>query len=332
MENSWISDEVVMRMKRMYRTVLTDFAGSGTSDIWKMISKKQMNIHEALMADDDSFTEILKDPGTTYLYFGIDNIFPDRLDLDETRKTNLGIQTKHDIAVLAAALGAVREFNPKGGKKLQPGPAKPVEETLDAIETIVGFPLDFPAPFRGDHGLETSKGSISYRAVQSLYQAYRIKAVAGKENARYLEIGGGTGRVAFFANMFGMNDYTIVDLPMTIIAQAAFLSATLGPDAIWMVGDPMNQQKGRIRLVPPKFISETFERFDVMLNADSFTEMDINHAKGYFDFAMKNTKALVSINHESNAYTVSDIAPVLARSRSPYWLRPGYVEEIFTFD
>ena len=177
----------------------------------------------------------------------------------------------------------------------------------------------------------TSRGRVTFRAVQALYQAYRMKTAAMKSDVRCMEIGGGSGRTAYFAHMLGMADYTLVDLPMTLVAQAAFLSAALGPDAVWMAGEPVAKQKDCVRLMPPSFVSKTSEKFDVVLNADSFTEMDQEYAQGYIDFASKNAGVLVSINHEANKFTVSDLAPKAACMRSPYWLRPGYVEELYLF-
>ena len=43
--------------------------------------------------------------------------------------------------------------------------------------------------------------------------------------------------------LYRMRTYT-VDLPLGIVSQAIFLSAVMGPDAIWMAGDDHNLQKG----------------------------------------------------------------------------------------
>lgn len=335
MTQSWITEPTIARIKAMYRYVMPSFSGSGTSDLWNMISHKQANIHEALMADDDSLAELLDNPGSTYLYYGIDNIYPESMAGSRDSAEALEKKIAALLVVLADAIGATRYWNPAGGalfKNREPKQVQTIDEILSAIEKVVGTRLHFASPFPGEIGLLTSRGRITFRAVQALYQAYRIKTVAMKDHVRGMEIGGGSGRTAYFSSMLGMKDYTLVDLPMTLVAQAAFLSATLGPDAVWMAGEPESNQKGCIRLVPPSFVSKTSEKFDVVLNADSFTEMDQEHAQNYIDFASKNAAALVSINHEANKFTVAQISPKLACIRSPYWLRPGYVEEVYLFD
>ena len=196
------------------------------------------------------------------------------------------------------------------------------------IENVLEINLQFPSPFPGENGLSTSHGLVTYRAVNAIYQAHRVNQLTLGRGC-CLEIGGGVGRTAFFAKMMGVTDYTLVDLPMTIVGQALFLMATLGSDAVWLIGEPVEKQHGCIRLVPPAFVSDTSERFDLVLNVDSFTEMDQVHAKGYIEFAMSNADALLSINHEANQFTVRELASgVSSFSRSPYWFRTGYVEEL----
>ena len=69
-----------------------------------------------------------------------------------------------------------------------------------------------------------------------------------------------------------------------------------------------------------------------MLNADSLTELDPRTAKAYCEAIRDRAGIWLSMNHEANAFTareMSNAAGMVATSRAPYWLRAGYVEEVF---
>jgi hypothetical protein len=61
------------------------------------------------------------------------------------------------------------------------------------------------------------------------------------------------------------------------------------------------------------------------------TEMAASTAKDYWRAISKRASVFLSINHEFNEFTVREIinsTPGLDVSRTPYWLRRGYVEEV----
>ena len=127
--------------------------------------------------------------------------------------------------------------------------------------------------------------------------------------------------------------YTIVDLPMTIVGQALFLSATLGEGVIWMIGDA-EPRGDRIALLPPSEL-HSVGPVDVVLNVDSLTEMGEKTAMDYVRWISGNAATFLSINHEANHFTVRKVCdslyPGSIRSRHLYWMRAGYVEEVFFF-
>ena len=63
-----------------------------------------------------------------------------------------------------------------------------------------------------------------------------------------MEIGAGMGRTAYYMCKFGLSDYTIVDLPMSNVAQAAFLSRVMGEDQISLAGE---DRSANVRILPP---------------------------------------------------------------------------------
>jgi putative sugar O-methyltransferase len=144
-----------------------------------------------------------------------------------------------------------------------------------------------------------------------------------------LEIGAGLGRTAYFAQQFGLRDYTIIDLPMTNVAQGYFLGRTLGQETVSLY---LEDRPG-VRILPPSAFLEATDRYDLVVNVDSLTEMAPDTARAYCRAIKARAGTFLSINHEHNRFTVGDLCAELgmvADSRTPYWLRRGYVDEVFS--
>ena len=61
-------------------------------------------------------------------------------------------------------------------------------------------------------------------------------------------------------------------------------------------------------------------------------EMDRSHAERYADKISRQCDAFWSVNHEYNAFIVSDLKALAhPHHRSPYWLRKGYAEHLYKF-
>jgi hypothetical protein len=291
--------------------------------------------------EDGTIRDMFENPLSSDLFYGMDNLSK---SVELSLAANPAAQALSNLSEvligdLAHALG-LRRWVPESAEQFlsykQSALAEPpadTEDLLRAIERAVGFKIDFPSPFRGERGLATQRGLASYRAIQAIYQAFRIQQeLATVANASVLEIGPGMGRTAYYAVKAGISSYATVDLPMGVVAQACFLGATLGPDRVWMIGDDF-QSNGRVRLLPAGGLDSLNEKFGVVLNVDSITEMSEGAALHYAQWITSNADVFLSINHESNLVTV----PFLARRvfdtveyrRFPYWMRPAYTEEIF---
>lgn len=89
-----------------------------------------------------------------------------------------------------------------------------------------------------------------------------------------------------------------------------------------------------LRIMPPIAYHDPDEKFDLILNVDSLTEMAQNTAREYIVGARYKTNKFLSINHENNQFTVADIYRAeegIRVSRTPCWARRGYVEELIEF-
>ena len=145
-----------------------------------------------------------------------------------------------------------------------------------------------------------------------------------------VEIGAGLGRTAFYARQLGVMNYTIIDLPLTNVAQGYFLGRVMGPDAIGLFGE----NPAPIRILPPTVFFGSTDHYDLAINVDSLTEMSIDTAGAYCRALSSRADTFLSINHEYNPFTVRELYASLgirSAARMPYWLRRGYVDEIFRF-
>ena len=149
---------------------------------------------------------------------------------------NAGIATKMPLGMLPrSSPGAWRD--PLGSKRCRNWSApyaKSIPEADDLLEAIkekLKFPILFRTPFRGERGATTSRGVGTYRAIAALYQASRVTqgaSITGQGSV--LEIGPGfTARNVYYAVKRGIYEYTRIDLPLGVVAQACSLGATLGP-------------------------------------------------------------------------------------------------------
>ena len=249
---SWRPSGVLLdRIVRSYQMAANEFAGSGNS-MWTQIAARQRDIHSALMSGDrQSLEALLSAPEHSYLYYGVDNLFPDHI---AEMKGSSGELQRHASLIsdhifrLGEALGVQRVVRPSGN----PGDEGPEHiETEDLLRRILsrdlGSSRQFRNPFNGEFGLDTSFGLVSYRSLLAVYQAWRLSRLGCR---LVLEIGAGMGRTIVFCRDLGIKDYTVVDLPMTLVGQACFIAATIGEDGLHLIGDS-HSSSGKICLVPP---------------------------------------------------------------------------------
>jgi hypothetical protein len=325
-----IDDEtLVVRLGEAYRNSEHEFGGFGAS-FWASFADRHTAFINAIRSGDDaSLAELLRSPSQSELFWGFDDLAEPFVRLRRENEAYAATEAAvlHErLTQLAIAVGALRCPNPEAGQEL---PRISTDELVAAIESKFGFEVHFPNPFRYEFGLITTRGIAGYRAIQALYQSWRTAEVAKVVGgAKILEIGGGLGRNVYFAKQFDLTDYTIVDIPSTQLAQGYFLGRVLGEKEVSLVGEP----SAPLKLRSPAWLHrDRGELFDVMINVDSLTEMDRDHALAYLEVAMHRCRGFLSINHEFNPETVSGLLREIGStpvSRGPYWPRPGYVEEL----
>lgn len=321
--------ELSRRITAMYRHGVEAFPGYGDS-MWKWINGLAADMHRVLLSDDlATLAHALDNPQTTNLLLGFDNPVAAPRSFDRKDRNLLsneigpGADARIYLALrrLAEALGAVNIANPETatGTFLTP------DEYLDLIDIKLETKLEFPNFYPMEDGLATSRGIVSFRPLQAIYQAARLRQLGA---SKVLEIGGGLGRTAFYAHKLGISDYTIVDIPLSSVAQAHFLGSALGSEILGLPGDSPRP----VRLAGPGLINDSGQHFDVVLNVDSLSEMDHAVAASYVEFAKRQASAFLSINREwDGAPRTADLLRDSPTTRHPYWMRDGYVEELTLF-
>ena len=302
------------RIQAYYQRTCAD--SSGPESFWSNIDREQRGAVQGVLLDGSvsDVAAMLADPAPNDLFYGFDSLCALQTENFRSqpafREADIQ-QTSDHILTLARALGMPRF-----------GPIAAVE----AIALVFGAQLAFPNPYPNEVGVETPRGIVSYRPLQAIYQAIQLHRHGA---ATALEIGAGLGRTAYYAHQLGVADYTIVDLPLTNVAQAYFLAVTLGEEVVKLYGEPGFEERGGVRIAPPSWLAGSADRFDVALNADSMTEMGAGTARGYLDQIAARCRVFLSINHEINPFTMAQLFSERGWqvNREPYPMRPGYFEE-----
>jgi hypothetical protein len=234
------------------------------------------------------------------------------------------------LAALAEAVGALPLENPEQGRW---GVAMylPPASILEAIERELAANLT-PPQTMGYFGVRTGQGLFFVRSADAIYTAWRARNLGARHVA---EIGGGLAGVGHFVQQLGAETYAVYDLPvMNVIQGHALISA--GHETS-LLGEP----DGPVR-VRPWWHFDRSPACDVVINTDSFPEIDPAFVAEYLSTMRRVTRLFLSINQEGAAPGSADgrlqnVVADLVRadggftrlSRTQYWLRKGYVEEVF---
>ena len=209
------------------------------------------------------------------------------------------------------------------------------DQVLDSVQWVLPFPINFP-PFSGNctQGIQTKYGVASNRHIFYLWVVKRIIELCPNKNSSIIEIGAGFGLLGYYLDRIGYRDYTTIDLAMINACQTYFLSRNLPYRNLILSGDVENpfdpQHNDSIKLLhSTDFKDVPKNRFSIMVNMDGLTEYGLAEASKYAQSDC--APILFSINCESNPYRVYDIAQPSRKLvyRYPFWLRPGYIEELY---
>ena len=328
--NSKISKDYLYRLQKEYiQREKKHQYNKNSTDVWDPIFNNfQKDLQQILQnKNEKKILHLLNNPGQTNLFLGFETNVSSKIwaDVEE----NLFAIDR--LISFAEFLGIENIYNPERDKisvsKIN------IENLISQIEKKIGIKLIFKNPFPGERGVKTSRGILNEKEIQAMYTAYKISLII-KKNENVLEIGGGLGRTAYYCDLFGIKDYSIVDIPITFLAQGNYLARVLDPKKIKFENELSKKYvKKSIKLITPEYFLKNDTKYDLILNCDSLTEINIDLALKYMGKISK-AKYFLSINHEKNNFKVSTLIKkfkFVKYLRSLYWLRKGYVEEFIKF-
>ncbi|MGA2368127.1 MAG: putative sugar O-methyltransferase [Dehalococcoidia bacterium] len=318
-------------------------------DVWGIL---QRGPHSA-------FLQLLRDENTTALAAYLCNM--SRLGIseglvqgeDEYRKIIssrkfrkwLAVYNADKLVALGEAMGVLPCKNPEQGKFVFNNIYSNLDEVVEKIEKYLQISI-IPPNIEGClFKLRTKKGTISYRDIFAVYTAWRIRELLkGPSSAKVCEIGGGIGKLAYYAHSFGIRNYTIVDLPYVNVLQGYYLIKCLPQANIILYGESKANCEDIIEIMPYwSFEHKPEGSYDLTINSDSFPEIDKKTVLNYLKNIKRNTKNyFLSVNQEGRIFDlvydfeqsvvselVEETGGFRRLSRFPFWLRKGYVEEVF---
>ena len=320
--------ELIRRIVAAYRrTFSIEHYGNG---MWRrMFEERQGGLHRLLMTGAiPEVAKALRNPAGNDLHWGFEHTVSENtkaLVASSGERTKLAIFCKEYLITLAESLGVERLDDPETYAAAKPKVGPETNPLLRRLDEALRLKVSFPNPFPDEFGLLTDRGVAGFRAIQALYQANRIRSMSP---ASVVEIGAGLGRTAHYSTQMGIQDYAIVDLPFASVSQAYFLGRVLGPDRIALDGE--QGRKGAIRILSPSTFLDERRPYELFVNVDSMPELPLEVAVTYYKAFRQRGRRFLSINHEAHGHTVHEGLRDLRHTRHPYWMRRGYVEEVFS--
>ena len=204
-------------------------------------------------------------------------------------------------------------------------------DLVPAIEAELGFPLAVP-PVGAPYGVRLHGSCFPELSFSHAYLAWRAHAhvPAGADIA---ELGGGFGGLCWFLHRHA-GRYTIFDLPFANTVQGYFLIKA-GLDV-----SLFGEEERAVRVLPWWELDRR-AGFDLLVNQDSIPEMPPEVGEAYIARIKHAARLFLSVNQEAAALHHDGlqqlVVPDLVRreggyrriSRDPFWLREGYVQELY---
>jgi hypothetical protein len=267
----------------------------------------------------------------------------DLLVSDPGHRACYGLQWIDRLVGLAFAVGARRIPNPEddGAEAWERCLEVNVEEILEDISRCIGVPIDFPE-ICGVFGGRIETRPFPLIGFQHLVVAIEVCRWSPAANPVIVEIGGGFGGLAYFTSRLLNCRYTIVDLPVASAIQAYFLARALPGCELTLFGEAESWAGGILLCPPWHFLSTPPCAIDVAVSQDSLIEIPHHSAQLYLKAVRRCLRGpLLSIHPEMPAVAdarrisapvaevVQRVGGFACRVRSPFFLRPGHLLEVF---
>jgi hypothetical protein len=336
-----IDDALCDRLIRAYRAATAQ--GAAPPDgIWEGRAAADHQQLARLLLEGDCagvariLSTMFQDPVTAGLALGKD-------DYEAARASDRTIRLLwHDKAIaLGQACGVVATQNPEQGE----WGTSLAMDSLDVLRRAARAIEIDPAPPQvgAMFGARLDGKVVPVHHLMHLYTAHRLGMLVELNEADVLEIGGGVGLLAYATASAGARSFTIVDLPLVNALQGYLLLRSALADRVELFGEEQRSGSRAIRILPNCCIDRLQPKaFDVVVNQDSLPEMATETMHGYLRAIPRlSRRFFLSINQEARTRSgegvvqgwVHDacrgIDSLRLAYRAPYWLRRGYVEELY---
>jgi len=315
------------RLITAYHKAMADYQ-KPEHDIWAIIFERQAD-----------FFRLLDEKNPKHLAQYLCNMFKEdatigtaqgkyeyeRMRMVRSYRNYIARHHKDKLVALAEAFGVLPIENPEQGSYGR-NIFEDSKTLMDKISAFVGQDITPPDIDGGFYKLKAGNALISERDCTAIYTGHMIR-----DAKKICEIGAGIGRTCYWGSRFGDMEYTIVDLPHINVVHGFYLLKSMG-EAVSLYGETPK----KIRILPCHKFPD--EKFDLVLNQDSFPEIAENIVIDYLNWIKAHATEFLSINFESmapypggrhlNVYELTQKVGGLERTaRSLFWMRKGYVVE-----
>jgi hypothetical protein len=344
-------EEIAERLLRSYSLAVSDKPGSfsgGRDDVWTAITQQQRPFIEILESKNPKrlasyLCNMSRHEATHGTVQGA--VEYQHLKRSASYRRYVARMAKDKLVSLAEAVGVLPCENPEQGPWNRN--ARIAESLLvEKIEQTVGISIAPPAIDGGLFKIGQDPYRFHERDCNAIYTAWLMRDILSKDpSASVCEIGGGVGRVAYWSAQFAIKNYTIIDLPHINVLQGFYLIKSLPRAVICLYGEDRGKNDGsgvRIHVMPSHALNQLPQNStNLILNQDSFPEINPTTVNEYLAWVKSYGTLFLSINHESKPSSVNgtlqnsvpeliaNLGGFVRRSRQLYWLRKGYVCELY---
>ena len=329
------------RVVAAFHRARADYTDPPALSMWDRIGREKAEFLAAL--DRKDVPKVAATLGTmfaTELTWGLGQVHPSHAELlKEEPPTHLHLRFADTLVSLAEAVRAARVTHmiqdPTTHLRALD---RDLDELFSAAAGRLGFDPSFPL-VGAAFGFRVADRLVTIDSLTHAYNAFRLRQLGAGPADVVFEVGGGYGCLALMAYRAGVRRYTIYDLPWVNALQGFFLIRSLPGVAVRLYGE----DAGDVRVLPYwKLNHEPAKACGYLVNTDSLPEMGYATARGYLPEIRRVTaRAFFSVNQEAKA-VVPGVGPqqcvselmdeeggfeVLSRQR--YWMRQGYVEEVY---
>jgi hypothetical protein len=340
-----IAERLLAAHRAAGRSAPQDAPAVGQEDLWTAITAHQGRFAAILERGDPGelaayLCNVSRHDASVGITQGDDEYR--RITCERGYREFLALMAKDKLVSLGEALGVLAIENPEQGR-FGTSLRCDLAELVERIGARVGADITPPDVDGGLLKVDTGRGLFHERDANAIYTAHLLRqTVRDLPAPRICEIGGGSGRVAYWSRRLGLSSYTVVDLPHVNIVQGYYALKSLPAGDVSLYGeDPPGTFAARLQILPAHAIAELREStFDLVLNQDSFPEMNAAIVTDYLQWIRRCCRgSLLSINHESKpAYgrglehinlpeLVATVGGFELTYRFAYWLRRGYAVE-----